>query len=99
MKHPLSKIMKENAYFDYYQDGLLHYSIHVPTADTLTSYRFTIDTTGGDLGHGRFKAVEKGIMLMRWFNKCVEDKTLIIDNNEAAIAEADGKTDTGTSTS
>lgn len=99
MKHKLSEIMKENAYLDCYQAGKLHYSIHVPTLHTLTSYRFTVDITDPAVGSGRFKPVEKGIMLMRWFNKCVEDKSLVIDNNEAAIAEADGTTNTGTSTS
>lgn len=95
MKHKLSEIMKENAYLDHYQKGKLHYSIHVPTLHTLTSYRFTVDLSGKDIGEGRFKPVEKGIMLMRWFNKCVEDKSLVIDNNETAIAEADGTANKG----
>lgn len=95
MKHPLSKIMKENAYLDFYQEGKLHYSIHVPTLMTLTSYRFTVDVSDPAVGTGKFKPVEKAIMLMRWFNKCVEDKSLVIDDNEAAIAEADGTADKG----
>lgn len=90
MKHKLSEIMKEQAYFEYFQEGKLFYAIHIPTLHTLTSYRFPIDTSGGDLGTGRFKEKEKALLLMRWFNKSVEEGTLKIDTYDEDTIQASG---------
>lgn len=88
LKHKLTTIMVEPAFFSHYQEGKLYYNIWVAGLHSLTTYRFPIDLTDPATAKGRFGYKEKGIMFLRWFKLAMEQKTLVIEHD--ASSEGDG---------
>lgn len=77
MKHSLVTIIKNDANFISCKNGVLTYSIAVFDKDDFTVYKFDIDTNNkDDVGEGEFKSKEKGIMLMRWVKRSIEDGSI-----------------------
>jgi hypothetical protein len=70
-KHTLKQIIDKNeAEFSHIQDGTAYYNLYVDD----TSYEVPIPVS--DMGTGLFGRYEKGILLMRWIRKSMENETL-----------------------
>lgn len=85
MKHTVTQIIKNDALLIKWQEGILTYSIAViedASEDTVlsTCYSFDIDTANkDDVGRGEFRRNEKGVMLLRWLQRAIKEKTVRIN--------------------
>ncbi len=79
MKHTITQIVKGQATFNHFKDGILTYSVCVFDKDDFTRYEFDIDANNkDDVGTGEFKLQEKGLFLMRWIKRAIENNTIKI---------------------
>ena len=73
----VTELVREEAEFMRFQDGMLWYQITYKVEDPVTGYGsfakfdFPIAVNGSDAG-GTFESNERGITLMRWIRKQVE---------------------------
>jgi hypothetical protein len=74
MKYTLTEIVKQLAQFSYYRCGIMYYEILMPDN---TVYTFNIPIS--DTANGSFNVIEKGVTLMRWIRKCMENGELLED--------------------
>lgn len=78
MKHKLVEIVKGEAHFVSFKLGILTYRITVYDKDDFTTYDFPIDTNNkDDIGEGSFLEKEKGILLMRWLKRAIDNEQLL----------------------
>lgn len=72
MKYKLSQIVSEKATFYFYRCNIMYYKIIMPDD---TTYTFHIDLS--DIGNATLNNIEKGITLMRYIRKSIDDGTLL----------------------
>lgn len=83
MKLPrIIDVVKHNAKFERYEDGVLWYSIDWSSPESIDScptlpaidgtFSFPVPVIGTNDSGGTFGATEKGIVLMRWIRKHLE---------------------------
>lgn len=82
MKHTLTELVKQQANFSHYHKGDLYYEIIVDDVKYLFPINtFTYETNEegeliSELGNATLNSKEKGLMLMRYIRKAIDNETI-----------------------